>query len=131
MPCIRHGAGLLFCSDVIQPHTSVYNVFCRVNAIYTTHTAKQRTGLYSGFSCDFTRSTAHDTRPTQATIIPPAGRWRAYTRPDALKRYQIPPPRRDAAQVSAAAYYNKVYKRADHASNGGGSSYRVRITGKC
>lgn len=33
MPCIRHGAGLLFCSDAIQPHTSVYSVFCRVDAI--------------------------------------------------------------------------------------------------
>lgn len=37
---------------------------------------------------------------------------------DALSRYQIPPSRRDALQVSAAAYYNKVYKRADHASSG-------------
>lgn len=27
------GAGFLFCSDAKQPHTSVYSVFCRVNAI--------------------------------------------------------------------------------------------------
>ena len=30
-----------------------------------------------------------------------------------------------------AAYYDKVYKRADHASGSGVSSYRVRIAGKC
>ena len=82
---------------------------CQCN--YTAHATNQCTGLYRGFSCDCTRSTAHDTRPTQAAIIPPAGRWRAYTHPDALNRYQIPPPRRDVAQGSTAAYYNKVYKR--------------------
>lgn len=27
------GAGLLFCSDAIQPHTSVYSAFCAINAI--------------------------------------------------------------------------------------------------
>lgn len=78
---------------------------------YTAHATKQRVGLYSGFSCDCARSTAHDTRPTQTAIIPPAPRWRVCQRPDALHRYQIPPPRRDAVQGSAAAYYNKVYKR--------------------
>lgn len=100
----------MFCSDAIQPHTSVYSVFCAVNN-YTAHATKQRTGLYNGVSCDYASSTAHDTRPTQAVIIPPATRWRVYTHPDALNRYQIPPPRRDAAQVNTAAYYNKVYKR--------------------
>lgn len=140
MPCIRHGAGLLFCPDTIQPQTSVYSVFCRVHANYTAHAAKQRTGLYSGFSCDCARSTAydtsHDTRPAKAGVIPPATRWRAYTRPDALNRYQIPPPRKGAAQVNTTVYYNKVYKRvqgcapvmdpcqtvqriADHASQAG------------
>ena len=86
---------------------------------YTTHSTKQHTGLYSDVSCDCARSTAHNTRLTQAAIIPPAPRWSVYTRPDALNLYQIQPPRRDAAQVSTAAYYNKVYKRADHASGGG------------
>lgn len=78
---------------------------------YITNTAKRRTGLYSGVSFDCTRSTAHDTRQTQQAIAPPATRWRAYTRPDAPNRYQIPPPRWDAAQVSTAAYYNNVYKK--------------------
>lgn len=76
-----------------------------------------------GFSCDCTRSAAHDTSPTQADIIPPATRWRAYTRPDTLNRYQILTPCRAAVHVSTAAYYNKVYKRvqhtADHASPAG------------
>lgn len=69
------GAGLLFCPAAIQPHTSVYSVFCAVNANYTANDAKQRTGLYSGVSCDCASSTAHDNRPTQAAIIPPAPRW--------------------------------------------------------
>ena len=56
------GAGLLFCPDAIQPYTSVYKVFCRVNAIYTSHATKQRTRLYSGLSRDCTRSTAHNTK---------------------------------------------------------------------
>lgn len=92
------------------PHKRLQRVLlCKCN--YTAHVTKQRTGLYSGVSCDCTRSTAHDTRPTQTAIIPPAPRWRVSQRPDALNRYQIPPPRRDAAQTSAADYYNKVYKR--------------------
>lgn len=82
---------------------------CQCN--YTSNAPKQRTGLYRGFSCDCTRSTAPDTRPTKAAIMSPAARWRAYTRMDTLHLYQIPPPRRDAVQVSTAAYYNKVYKR--------------------
>lgn len=45
-------ARLLFCTVAIQPHTSVYSVFHAVNASYTAHAAKQRTGLYSGFSCN-------------------------------------------------------------------------------
>lgn len=80
------GAGLLFCPDTIQPRTSVYSVFCRVNANYTVNATKQRAGLYSGLSCDCARSTAHDTRPARADIIPSATRWSAYTRPDALNR---------------------------------------------
>ena len=60
---------------------------------YTTSTAKQRTGLYMGVSCDCACSTANDTRPTKAAIIPPVSRWTLYR----------------SAQV---AYYNKVYKGA-------------------
>ena len=71
-----------------------------VSMNYTTNATKQRTGLYSDLSCDCTRSTAHDTRPTQQAIVTPATRWRAYTRPDALNRYQIQPPRLDTAQTS-------------------------------
>ena len=33
MPCIRHGAGLLFCPTAIQPHTNIYSGLCAVNAI--------------------------------------------------------------------------------------------------
>ena len=70
----------MFCPDAIQPYTSVYIVFCCVNAIYTAHATKQHIRLCRGFSCDCTRSTAHYTKPTQAAIIPPVPRWRAYQR---------------------------------------------------
>lgn len=103
---------------------------------YTANATKQRTGLYSGFSCDCSRSTVYYTRPTKAAIIPPVPRWRAYTRPDALNRYQIPPPRRTLYRPAQAAYYNKVYKRgqhiADHASPAAGHRlhlYRVSPAG--
>ena len=33
MPCIRPGAGLLFCPTAIQPHTNIYSGLCAVNAI--------------------------------------------------------------------------------------------------
>lgn len=89
----RHGAGLLFCPAAIQPHTSVYSAFCAVNAI-TIHAIKQHTELCRGFSCDCTRSTAHDTKPTQAAIIPPAPRWSVSQRRNTSSTYQIPAPRR-------------------------------------
>ena len=111
MPCIRHGAGLLF---LPRCNTARYKRLQRVlpcQCNYTAHAAKRHTGFYRGFSCDCTRSTAYNTRQTQADIIPPATHRSAYTRPDALNQYQILPPRRDAVQASTAAYYNKVYKR--------------------
>ena len=106
------GAGLLFCPAAIQPHTSVYSVFCAVNANYTAHAIKRHTELCSGFSCDYARSTARDTRQTQATIIPPTPRWSVSQRPDALNRYQIPPLRRTLCSSAQPPYYNKVYKGA-------------------
>nr|DAE71799.1 MAG TPA: hypothetical protein [Caudoviricetes sp.] len=67
--------GFYFFPATIQPRTSVYSAFCIANATYTANDTKQRAGLYRRFSCDFTRSTANDTRQTQADIIPPAPRW--------------------------------------------------------
>ena len=125
MPCIPTRCRtfiLLRCNTA--PYKRLQRVLpCRCN--YTAHATKQHTWLYSGFSSDCTRSTASDNSPTQTAIVPPAPRWSAYQRPDALHRYQIPPPRRDAGQVSTAAYYNKVYKRAQHTADrasGGGSA---------
>lgn len=106
------GAGLLFCHFAIQPHASVYSVFCAVNAIYTTNATKHRTGLYKRFSCNLPHSTAYNTRPTQAAIIPPVPRWSVSQRRNTSSTYQIQAPHRDAIQVSAAAYYNNVYTGA-------------------
>ena len=80
---------------------------------YTANTSKQHTELYMGFSCDYTRSTDHDTRPAQAVIIPLAQSWSVSQRRNTSSAYQIPQPRRDAVQLSTAAlYYNNVYKVA-------------------
>lgn len=79
---------------------------------YTAHAAKQRTGLYNGFSRNFTHSTAHDTKPTQQAIAQPATRWSAYQRPDGLHKYQIPTPHRTLYGSAQPSYYNKVYKGA-------------------
>lgn len=106
------GAGLLFCPVTIQPHTSVYSAFCRVNANYTAHAAKQRTWLYRRIPCNPTRSTAHDTRPAKAAIIPPAPRWSVSQRRNTSSTYQIPAPRRTLHSSAQPRYYNKVYKGA-------------------
>lgn len=43
----------MFFPATIQPHTSVYSVFCAVHATYTTHATKQRTWLCMGISSYF------------------------------------------------------------------------------
>lgn len=103
------GAGLLFLSCC---NTALYKRLQRVFVpliSYTAHATKQSTGLYRRFSCGLPHSTAADTRPTQAAIIPPAPRWSVSQRPDGLHRYQIPPPRRTLYRSTQTAYYNKVY----------------------
>lgn len=142
------GAGLFFCPAAIQPHTSVYSVFCAVNAAnYTANATKQHTRLCRLFSGDCARSTAHDNRPAQAAITPPVPRWSVSQRPDGLHRYQIPPPRRTLYRSAQPPYYNKVYKGAtvrpcyrsmpDGATHrrpcqpGGVSSCRLQIANKC
>ena len=106
------GAGLLFlpCSNTAT-NKRLQRVLHR-QCSYTANAAKQCTELCRGFSCDCTRSTAHDTKPTQQAIAQPATRWSAYQRPDALHRYQIPPPRRTLYRSTQPPYYNNVYKGA-------------------
>lgn len=76
----------------------------------TAHSAKQRTGLYSGVSCDCASSTAHDNRPTQADVTPPAPRWSVSQRRSVSSTYQMPTPRRALYRPAQTAYYNNVYK---------------------
>lgn len=116
------GAGLLFCPFAIHPHTSVYSGFLYHPWLYTANAVKPRTGLCRRFSCDLSHSTAADTRPTQAAIIPPAPRLSVSQRRSTSSTYQIPPPRRTLCRPAQPPYYNKVYKSAevqhtaDHAS---------------
>lgn len=77
---------------------------------YTARATKQRTELYRGFTRDYARSTAHDIRPTQADIIPPAQCWSVSQRPDGLHRYQILPPLRTLHSSAQPPHYNNVYK---------------------
>lgn len=81
---------------------------------YTAHAIKQRTGLYRGISCNLTYFTAYNSRQIQTGIMPPVPRWSVCQRPDALHRVPDTTATPDAAQVSTAAYYNKVYKRVQH-----------------
>lgn len=87
------GAGLLFCPAAMQPHTSVSSGISAVNANYTVTTLKPFTGLYSGFSIDLTRSSAHNTAITQDDYAPSAPRWRASQRRSTSSIYQTPPRR--------------------------------------
>ena len=79
---------------------------------FTIHAIKQHTELCRVFSCDCTRSTAHDTKPTQAAIIPPAPRWSVSQRRNTSSTYQIPAPRRTLYSSAQTAYYNNVYMGA-------------------
>lgn len=109
------GAGLLFlpCCNT-APYKRLQHVLFRP-CNYAAHAAKRLTGLYRGFSCDLSHSTATNTRPTQAAIIPPAPRWSAHTHRDAPHRYQIPPPRRtlySSAQPPIIIRYIRVRRCA-------------------
>lgn len=116
----------LLCCNVAT-HKRLQRVLC-CQCSYTAHTTKQRTGLYRCISSYLPHSTAADTRPTKAAIIPPVPRWRAYTRPDTLNRYQIPTPRRTLYSSAQPSYYNNVYKGAAvcpcYGSMPAGAAYR-------
>nr|DAK00204.1 MAG TPA: hypothetical protein [Caudoviricetes sp.] len=87
---------------VSATHKRSQQIFC-YQCNYTTKTSKAFTGLYRGISVNLTHSSAHNTAATQAAYAPLAPRWRAYRQVQPLHRYQIPPPRPDAAQLSTAA----------------------------
>ena len=95
---------------------------------YTANTSKQHTELYMGFSCDYTRSTDHDTRPAQAVIIPLAQSWSVSQRRSTSSTYQIPATRRTLYRPAQPRYYNNVYKGAAvchcYGSMPNGAAYR-------
>lgn len=111
MPCIRHGAGLLFCPDAIQPNASVYNVFCRVNAIIQSTPQNSAQGFTGAFPA---------IAPAQPPTIPdrhnePLHHLRhAGTHTNARTRCTDTRYHRHAEMLyrsAQAAYYNNVYKR--------------------
>ena len=111
MPCILTGAGLLFCPDAIQPHTIVYSVFCRVNAIISPTPQNSTQGFTAAFP---------SIAPAQPPTIPDrrnkplcrlrhaGGHTRARTRSTDTRYHRHAGTLYRSAQP---AYYNKVYKR--------------------
>lgn len=132
------GAGLLFLPGGVQAtYKRLRHVLCSPCS-YTTHAAKQRTGLYRGISVNLTHSKAHNTAATQAEYIPPARRWSVSQHRSTSSVYQIPTPRRtlhSLAQPPIIIRYIRVQgcatvvdpcrtvpHIADHASPAGQSS---------
>ena len=103
--------GFYFVQMQCSPYKRLQRVLFR-SCSYTAHTAKRHTWLYRRFSCDFPYSTARDTRPKQAAIIPPATRWSTSQRRSTSSAYQIPAPRRTLYRTAQPPYYNNVYKGA-------------------
>ena len=101
-------AGLFLSSCNTATYKRLQQIFC-YQCNYTAQTSKAFTGLYRGISVDSTHSSAHNTAATQADYTPPAPRWSAHTRPDAMHRYQIPTPHRTLYSSAQPPYYNKVY----------------------
>lgn len=104
------GAGLFFCQETYEPHTSVYSVFCRVNAIIPPMPQNSAQGFTGTFPticrvltllyihirlyCTACDTSKHITAPQRLQCIPDTS-----ATPDAV-------------QGRTAAYYNKVYKGA-------------------
>ena len=111
LPCIQPGAGLSFSPNVIQPHTSVYSVFCRVNAIIPPTPQNSAQGFTVAFPA---------IAPAQPPTIPDrhnkplhrlrhaGGHTRARTRSIDTRYHRHAWTLHRSAQ---AAYYNNVYKR--------------------
>lgn len=92
------GAGLLFCPAAIRPHASVYSGFLYHPCSYTDHAAKQRTGLYRGFSDDCTRSTARKYQTNTSGYNAVCATLERITAPQHLQR--IPDTRRNAGRYT-------------------------------
>lgn len=130
------GAGLLFCPDAIQPHTSVYGAFCTVNAIIQPTPKNSVQGFTAAFPViiHVQSPTILDRHNRPLHHLRHAG---GHTRARTLSAYTRYHRHAGTLHRSVqAAYYNKVYKRVrlavdpcqtvqhitDHASPAGQSS---------
>ena len=103
----RHGAGLLFCSAEIQPHTSVYSAFCAVNAVIPPIVSAQPSPI-------------PDRQKRIQRRLRHAGAYHSTVAPPAHTRYQTP--RRTlyrSAQPPIIIKYIRVQHTANHASPAG------------
>lgn len=109
MPCICWRVqGFYFARRRI----SLIQAFTARFVSYTANAAKQCTELCRGFSGDCARSTVHNTKPTQAAIIPLAPRWSVSQRRSTSKTYQNQRHARTMCRPAQPPYYNNVYKGA-------------------
>lgn len=110
MPCIRHGAGLLFFPVAIQPHTSVYSAFCAVHAVIPPTPQNSAQGFTVAFPA-ICRVLLLLCGRASCYAVQPARRWRVYKQAQHLHRYQIPTPRQTLYRSAQPPYHNKVYIR--------------------
>lgn len=110
--------GLYFCPATYKPQASVYSGFSAINAIIPPQHQKRLQSFTVAFPL---------IRPIPAHTIQQLHK-RLYTAcdtPEGIPSSAAPPQipdttaTPDAVQLSTAAYYNKVYKRAVHASPAG------------
>ena len=113
MPCIltRCRAFLLPRYNT-APYKRLQRVLPRQFILYIAYATKQSTGLYSGFSCDLSHSTAANTRPAQAAIIPLATRWSISQHRSTSTDTRYKTLCRTLYRSVQPPYYNNVYKSA-------------------
>jgi hypothetical protein len=94
------GAGLSFCLDAIQPKTSVYSAFCRVNAIIPPTQQNNAQGFTVAFPA-IRRVLSLLFGCLSGYTAQPAQRWSVSQRRSTSNAYQIPDATPDAVQLNA------------------------------
>ena len=121
MPCIRHGAGLLFCPATIQPHTSVYSGFYHVHAVIQQTPQNSAQGFTGAF-------------PAIYLVLPPlcGGCICLYcTGCDTLERITVPKRLQRIPDTTVTPGHCTGQHSRIPCKPGGVFSHCVRIAGKC
>ena len=103
------GAGFLFCPAAIQPHTSVYSVFCVVHELYRLDLKSVYAALQELFRL-FATFCAYYPAVHPAMLYSLQGAGGHTDKRSASSTHQIPAPRRTLYRSVQLPYYNNVYK---------------------